>query len=231
MRIAFISYDFGEYCVQHVNGLSAAGEVVLIMPDELFDPYREILNVDVQLRTFSKARLRQPIKQLRTLRWILKQVDEFQPDVVHFQLGHLWFNFVLPILRRRYPIVFTVHDPRQHLGDRGSKNTPQWVMDFGYRRADKVIVHGSQLKEVLVRELGISQSDIHVVPHIAIGEKQAATSTTKDSTEEIAVLFFGRIWPYKGLEYLIRAQPLINQEVPNAKFWILGRGESMQRLL
>lgn len=225
MRIAFISYDFGEYCVQHANGLLADGDVLLVIPDGQFEPYREMLNAAVEIRTFAKPRLRQPLRQLGTIRRIMRQIDEFQPDVVHFQLGHMWFNFALPFLKRRYPIVFTVHDPRRHLGDRGSRKTPQWVMDFGYHRADRIIVHGTQLKITLADELGIAPEKIHVIPHIAIGQCSCPPVTS----DENQILFFGRIWPYKGLEYLIRAQPYISQEIPDAKFLICGTGEDVDR--
>lgn len=225
MKVAFISYDFGEYCVQHTNGLLPYGEVLLVMPSKLFAPYANLVESDVVVRTFSKPRLRQPFRQVQTARWIVKQIEEFEPDVIHFQLGHMWFNFVLPLLRRKFPIVFTVHDPRQHLGDRGAKNTPQWIMDFGYRRADQIIVHGSQLSDVLVNQLGISRKSIHVIPHIAIG---TGDLSERESGENL-ILFFGRIWPYKGLEFLIRAQPLINQAVPDAKIVICGQGEDFER--
>jgi glycosyltransferase involved in cell wall biosynthesis len=43
------------------------------------------------------------------------------------------------------------------------------------------------------------------------------------------VLFFGRIWPYKGLDVLIRAEPLITQRVPKARIAIAGRGEDFSR--
>jgi glycosyltransferase involved in cell wall biosynthesis len=165
------------------------------------------------------------LRQIGTIRWIMQQVEEFQPDVVHFQLGHLWFNFALPILKRRYPIVFTVHDPRRHLGDRGAGNTPQWVMDFGYHRADRIIVHGTQLKLTLTDELGISPDRIHVIPHIAIGQRDCQPVVPDANV----ILFFGRIWPYKGLEYLIRAQPAISRKIPDAKFLICGRGEDVDR--
>lgn len=225
MRIAFVSYDFGEYSVQHANGLLADGEVLLIVPAELVQPYESMMDARVDTRVFSKPRLRQVGAQVATLRWIGRQLADFQPDVVHFQSGHMWFNLMLPWLRRRYPIVFTVHDPRHHVGDRGSHNTPQWIMDFGFRRADQIIVHASQLKAILSDEVGIPDDRIHVIPHIAIGQRDIRR-TDSDSNH---VLFFGRIWPYKGLEYLIRAQPLINQQVPDAKFLVCGQGEDIDR--
>src|SRR5262249_40553785 len=44
-----------------------------------------------------------------------------------------------------------------------------------------------------------------------------------------SVLFFGRLWPYKGLEYLIRAEPRITAEVPGVKIVIAGSGEAYGR--
>ena len=52
---------------------------------------------------------------------------------------------------------------------------------------------------------------------------------TPRRTRNPTVLFFGRIWEYKGLEYLIRAEPLITAEVPNVKIVIAGEGEDFDR--
>jgi glycosyltransferase involved in cell wall biosynthesis len=41
-------------------------------------------------------------------------------------------------------------------------------------------------------------------------------------------LFFGRISKYKGLEYLIRAEPLISAMVPEVRFVIAGVGEDIE---
>ena len=64
MRIALLSYDFAEYCIQHANGLISGGQVMLVLPRELYAPQVGQLDPTVELRTFAKPRLRQPIRQL-----------------------------------------------------------------------------------------------------------------------------------------------------------------------
>jgi glycosyltransferase involved in cell wall biosynthesis len=48
-------------------------------------------------------------------------------------------------------------------------------------------------------------------------------SDTKD------VVFFGRVVEYKGLDYLIQAQPLVSEAIPEARFVIAGSGPDWQR--
>jgi glycosyltransferase involved in cell wall biosynthesis len=64
------------------------------------------------------------------------------------------------------------------------------------------------------------------VPDITLDHAAAAQEVQAD---ERIVLFFGRIWEYKGLEYLIRAEPLITAQVPDAKIVIAGQGEDFAR--
>jgi glycosyltransferase involved in cell wall biosynthesis len=42
-------------------------------------------------------------------------------------------------------------------------------------------------------------------------------------------VFFGRIWDYKGLDFLIRAEPLITERVPHARIVIAGSGDDFER--
>jgi RimJ/RimL family protein N-acetyltransferase len=46
-----------------------------------------------------------------------------------------------------------------------------------------------------------------------------------EKEEEDWILFFGNVEDYKGLEYLILAEPLITSEIPRAKIVIAGRGQ------
>jgi glycosyltransferase involved in cell wall biosynthesis len=95
-------------------------------------------------------------------------------------------------------------------------------MDFGFRRAAYTIVHGKQLKQVVVEDLRFPKEHVHVIPHIVLGD-----STAQPQVREAArlILFNGHIWAYKGLEYLRRAEPLITARVPEAKIVIAGEGE------
>jgi glycosyltransferase involved in cell wall biosynthesis len=82
------------------------------------------------------------------------------------------------------------------------------------------------VKHLLLQRLRIPSSTVHVVPHILIGDEAAGQNVQE---EENLILFFGRLWEYKGLEYLIRAEPLITSRVPQAKIAIAGRGEDFDR--
>lgn len=224
MKVAFLSYDFGEYCIRLTSGMAPSAQVALLLPDHLAEPYLDKLDPAIRFHPFHKPRLRQPIAQLKTVYKIIQTIKKFNPDVIHLQQGQLWLNPALFLLKR-YPLIITVHDARHHIGDKGAHNTPQAVYDYGFRRADQLIVHAEQLKQQVIDELHLPAETIHVVPHILMGE----STVTQPNEAQPTVLFFGRIWEYKGLEYLIRAEPLITKECPNVKIVIAGKGEDFSR--
>lgn len=225
MKIAIVSYGFVEYCIEQANGLAREANVLLMLPEDEAAEYVGRLDCRVEYRPFAKPRLRQPARQLASVYRMVQQIRRFQPDVVHFQNGHLWFNPAL-VLLRSYPLVVTVHDPRHHAGDRSSRKTPQPVMDFGFRRADRLIVHGEALRRQVARQVGIPRGRIDVIPHIAIGRPETAPQVTEEPN---TLLFFGRIWDYKGLDYLIEAEPLVAREVPDVRIVIAGEGDDFER--
>ncbi len=225
IKVALLSFSLEEYSVRLANALSQATDVYLFLPEQEAASFLEGLSPSVNFYPFRGPRLRQAVQQIVLARRLLHDIRRLNPDVIHFQQGHFWFNLALPFLKP-YPIVLTIHDPRYHLGDRESQKTPQAIMDFGYRRATQIIVHGQQVKQVLVEQLRISSERIYVVPHVILGGDSA---TSGEREEAHTVLFFGRIWEYKGLEYLIRAEPLITERVPDAKIVIAGEGEDFSR--
>jgi glycosyltransferase involved in cell wall biosynthesis len=230
LRVALVSYDFGGYCISLANGLAGRGvEVLLVLSDEQLDPLRELVSPAVEVARFAKPRLRKPLRQVRLIAELAGVVRRFDADVVHLQQGQLWLNLGLALgaLSQR-PRVVTIHDHGHHPGDRGSARTPLRVMAIPFRRADRAIVHAQQLRdEVRARGL-VAPERIHVIPHVAVAD--AFTDTTGAPGERpTELLFFGRIWPYKGLDHLIRAEPLVAARVPGVHTVIAGRGEDLQR--
>jgi glycosyltransferase involved in cell wall biosynthesis len=228
MRVALLSFNFGQYCIRLANGLAERGaEVMLLLPDKQVEPYRFGLNESVRLTPLESPRLRHVIAQARVARNVMRRIDSFAPDVIHYQAGGL-FNLAWPFYRK-HPVVVSIHETRHHDGDRDSARNPQWIMDLGYKRADRIIVHGRQLRDAVISDLGRPEDIIDIVPavpDIVLGDADPGEPVEGDGR---TVLFFGRIWPYKGLEYLIRAQPLVTERVPDARFVVAGRGEDLAR--
>jgi glycosyltransferase involved in cell wall biosynthesis len=225
LRVALISYNFGEYCVRLACAMTAQAEVLLLLPTAILQPHLGKLDDSVTVISFPHSRLRQPIRQITTIRALSARIREFSPDVMHYQGGHFWFDLALPIFHR-YPLVLTIHDFKPHPGDRFSRKTPMGVEMFARRRAQELIVHNHFTRDLVVREFSSFADRISVIPHIQIGGDSSSTVIPED---ENLILFFGRIWEYKGLEYLIRAEPLITARVPDARILIAGRGEDFSR--
>jgi glycosyltransferase involved in cell wall biosynthesis len=229
MKVAFIGFDLGEYCVRLASGLAQTPgtHVRLFMPRAEVEPYSHLVGKSVELCLFDKPRMRQVFQQVRMAFNLVRKIRAFNPDVIHLQLGHLWFNLLaLPFLRR-FPLVLTVHDSVVHLGDASTGKTPQWVYDYGCFQARDRIVHAQHVKDLLVKRLGIPASTVHLIPHVMVGD---VDDMALDEVQETAtILFFGRIWPYKGLDYLIQAEPSITARVPQVKIVIAGEGEDFTR--
>lgn len=161
-------------------------------------------------------------------RHLLQEIDSTKPDIVHIPLE---FRFPFPLiwaLRRKYPIVTTVHEPEHHAGTFARLALLNPIQDRNcqliIKLSDKVTVHGEKHKEYLVAQ-GVPSHKVHVIPHgvfsffnqVGYGETEAI----KDS-----VLFFGKIAPhYKGIEYLIQAGKLVEQVLPSVTIVIAGEGD------
>jgi len=225
LRVALVSSNFGEYCIRLANALSRHADVLLVLSDRLADSHKEKLDDRVRLFSFRSPRFRQPLRQLRTIRSIMREIVDFAPDVVHYQGFHPWFDLALA-LWHRYPLVFTVHDFQAHPGDKLTQKTPFWLEMLARRRAEQIIVHSQHVGTLMMQQLGGAGENISLVPHIQIGQD---LSSSMAEEEEHLILFFGRIWEYKGLEYLIRAEPSISARVPRVRILIAGQGEDFSR--
>ncbi len=221
MRVAFISFAFSEYSIRWVNGIADHADVLLALSDSE-DEVRKLLDKRVRFIAIPAARIRHVFEQIRNMWRLSQELRRFRPDVIHLQQGFIWFNLLQPFLFR-YPLVVTVHDPLPHRGDEQQKQ-PQFIFRLGFDRASRLIVHGKRIKEACI-QLGLPAEKIAIIPHVKIGDDEGSTTPITSKT----ILFFGRIWEYKGLDILIRAEPIIAASVPDMKIMIAGTGEPLDR--
>lgn len=142
-------------------------------------------------------------------RWAIEQ----GVDGVHFQEFTPWTApFDIRRLRRDGVGVFaTVHNVRWNAN---IHLLPAWVPSFFNRRAwracDGLFVHSESLKGDLSRFLGEGHPPIFVSPHgvwSAAGEPDDIDPTARLELKQLLV--FGVLSPYKGIEILLKALPLL----------------------
>jgi glycosyltransferase involved in cell wall biosynthesis len=225
VHVLLIDFYFFEYTTCLANALASQARVSLLVPTG-FERVADTLSPEVNVIYFNKPRLRS-LANLTMLAQIRKAIDRVRPDVVHLLAVNPWFN--LGLMAWRLPhLVTTIHDPVMHAGDRSQRKIPQVIRDLPIRHSQQLIVHGQALKETLSARHSISSEQITVTP---IGELSLYRHWSNQTwpEQEGTVLFFGRIWPYKGLDYLIAAEPTISAACPQARFVIAGQGEDFDR--
>ena len=161
------------------------------------------------------------IKNRNTIKRIIK---EESPDLIYYPMGHLWTPFINMDIARWLPKVITVHDPHPHLGEYNVML--QILSTWGKRQANRIVVlHNGAVREL--EDQGFSKENIDVIPHGAFSYYKDRNSThiKYNSGDRVNILFFGRILPYKGLEILLQAFPLIKAKIPNARLMIAGEGD------
>jgi glycosyltransferase involved in cell wall biosynthesis len=227
VKVLFIAFDSTELSIRLASALAEHVDVCLMIPEEPARPHLKWLDPKVDYQPFVRPRLRQFFRQVPTIQQIIRRIKRYDPDVIHFQKWHLWFFMALWQIKD-YPLVISIHDPIPHPGDKGARKTPQPIIRYGYRQADRVIAHNEQMKQIIVDEIGIPDDLIDIVPLVERGDADLWCDVEEAGNE---ILFFGRVWRYKGLEYLIKAEPLISERFPDIKIVIAGRGDNFQPYL
>lgn len=223
MKIVLLSWGYMEYVLELANTLAKSENVILIVP-ESFKEYCEINhNKKLKVDYFKRPRLRYATNIFYSL-GIVSKIKKIDPDVIHIQDGDPWFSFVLWLLRK-YPIITTLHDPKQHLGEEKLREKFRDMITKKFTK--RYIVHGEFLKEQLHRQLNVDIGSIDNIPHGNCNSFFKKIPRKRSKIKKI--LFFGRIWRYKGLEYLIKAEPYIRKQIENYKIVIAGHGEPFDK--
>jgi len=193
----------------------------------------EILGNNVKTFCFGKYRIRD-IRNVFVYHRLCKEIKNRNYDIIHFQeYGPPWVALFWKMCKKM-PLIMTVHDPYQHPGIPFNQKVYQDIMQRIFiHKAKKIIVHSNLLKEqFLERYHRKANEDVVMIPHGDITiykhwDKKITINKEISSTKNI--LFFGTVRPNKGLEYLLKAEPIIRNRINNYKIIIAGKFDAIEK--
>jgi glycosyltransferase involved in cell wall biosynthesis len=227
MRVLLTQFISNPIVMAHLaNALCKKNEVSLLIAKRLYRKEYFDDRIDVNLIDVPKSFCGMLFNTLNPTTYysIVKKIKEIAPDVIHITWDFLWYDLLSPYLKK-YPLILTDEEPFLKVLTFYGKTLYKAFKLHTYKMSDVIIVHGRRAKEHLLRK-GVPEFKIRVVP---IGALSFYTKWKRGVAEENCVLLFGAIEEYKGLEYLIKAAPLIISSVPDAKIVIAGKGKAYQK--
>lgn len=213
--------DFRE---KNVNtGLLSADQTRKCIPKEVFI----YLNGNAEINLFIYFNLK-----LRSLKNWLLSIKYFKIlrkyDVIHFNgdNGILPFLCLMLFWKKK---VFTIHDFIPHYGEKGSKRSGFLSMLFRKYQiisSSNIIIQNKRDYIELLKQHPTKNNKIHYIPFNKLEVYRHFYNSEIDvSSKRCDILFFGRISPYKGIEYLIKAYYLVKEKLPQCTMIIAGGGK------
>jgi glycosyltransferase involved in cell wall biosynthesis len=226
MRVALVASFGPDYCIEFAEVASTVCDV-LFLADARSVSSRISNSERLTVVGLDWPRHRH-LRNAKFLFELYRHIRGWAPDLIHF-LGekNVWLN-LLPILLRPTPVVTTVHDIACHPGDTDSKKVPRALVKWFIRQSNAVIVHGEGLREAADGHLPVRLSRIFVLPHLPLfyyWRLAEQSELGRKADDCFRILFFGRLFEYKGLDYLLTAALLVKDIVRNVKFVVAGTGD------
>ncbi len=157
-----------------------------------------------------------------------------EPRVFHILWNNKFELFDRTLLMLYYKllgkkIVLTAHNVNAGKRDSNDSLLNRSTLRAQYLLADHVFVHTEKMKSELLRDFGVDEGTVSVipfginnsVPHTDLGPREAKQRLGIRGDER-TILFFGAIRPYKGLEYLVDAFQQLAATHPEYRLIIAG---------
>lgn len=159
-------------------------------------------------------------KVRRVLRYyarLIRYAADARPHIFHILWNNRFETFDRTLLMWYYRslgkrVVLTAHNVNAGKRDGNDSSLNRLTLRTQYRSCDHIFVHTARMRLELVKEFRIPERRVTVIP-FGINNTLPTTAMTRLEArrtlglaeQERALLFFGNIAPYKGLEYLVAA--------------------------
>jgi len=229
-------YALGLATVLAAEGvlLDFIGSNDLSAPEVLDNPRVNFLN----LRGDQSREASLPIKigRVAAYYWrLIHYAAAAKPKVFHILWNNKFELFDRTLLMLYYEllgkkVVLTAHNVNIGRRDLNDSWLNRFSLKIQYGLSAHIFVHTEKMKSELVSDFCIPESKVGVipfginntVPNTALSIAEAKRQLGIDGGDR-ALLFFGNIAPYKGLEYLISAFTEILERDPSYRLIIVGK--------
>ena len=169
---------------------------------------------------------------------LIRYAATAKPRIFHILWNNKLETFDRTLLTLYYrilgkTIVLTAHNVNASIRDSNDSLLNRLTLRIQYRLADHLFVHTTKMKFELLEQFGVQGDRVTVIP---FGINNAVPNTCVSPSEakqrlgiqkgKKAILFFGRITPYKGLEYLINAFQELRARHDDYQLIVAGRPEN-----
>ena len=204
--------------------LDVIGNRELESPEICAQPTVTFLALHGDLRQAASL-TRRLLQHLAVYGQIIRYAATAKPRIFHILWNYKfqWFDRTLlmvyyKILGKR--IVLTAHNVNAAARDGNESMANRLSLKFQYRVSDHIFVHTDKMKAALHSDFGISENAVTVIPFGVNNSVPDTDLTPAEAKQRLgvdcrdrAILFFGRIRPYKGLDYLVEAfQQIVLQD-------------------
>lgn len=155
---------------------------------------------------------------------LIDQIRKINPDVIVMTSQPDMFDCLIYIFRNK--LVLTVHDPFPHTGENSRRRA--FFRSLAFKTIPKFVLLNGKQKDKFQKYWRLVDKQISVN---RIGVYECTNLFLQKNTNKLGgkysqnVLFFGRISPYKGIEYLLEAMKMVHKELPEVTVTIAGSGK------
>lgn len=177
-------------------------------------------------------------KTMRVIKYYARLIGyaaRAQPRIFHILWNNRFLHFDRTLLMLYYrvlgkQVVLTAHNVNAEKRDKKDSFLNRLTLRIQYGLCSQIFVHTEKMKRELVEEFCVPDERVRVIP-FGINNAVPKTSLTSAEAKERAglaegdkaVLFFGRITPYKGLEYLVDAFRKLSSNEDSYRLIVAGR--------
>lgn len=185
---------------------------------KVYESYMDMSKVYIVNRTVKKDSSPQALMMaLRVTRFIKK--GKF--DVIHTDCMFGMWNLMLYKLFGK-KMVLTVHDPFPHTGEISARKMFNYKMAM--QSVHKFVLLNNKQKDRFCETYRVYSKQI-LINRLGVYDNIRTFISSQVPSYTRNVLFFGRISPYKGIEYLCEAMMKVREQVADATLTIAGGGK------